>query len=141
MVERPLHDDRLPFDIEGATDREPRLVAGAWPARLPGRLEQALQHLGSAVYGNARCYLAIRNRANVHMHLAEQLSGSGQPSLLPPQHELALSFYAKAMEEDWHVPVIFLANDTDHGPVRVRVETRITSAREEPSAQILRNSV
>ena len=103
-----------------------------------GRLDEALQHLGSAVYGNARCYLAIRNRANVHMHMAEALTSSGQPSLLPPQHELALGFYAKAMEEDWHLPVVF---KTGSEPVHVRVESRITSKREEPSAQIARNAV
>ena len=102
------------------------------------RLDQALQHLGSAIYGNARCYLAIRNRANVHIHIAERLETAGQPSLLPPQHELALTQYAKAMEEDWHLPVVFKAGPE---PVLVRVEARITSLREEPSAQSQRNAV
>jgi tetratricopeptide (TPR) repeat protein len=108
-----------------------------------GRLDQALQHLGAAMYGNPRCYLAIRNRANVHMHVAEQLETTGQPSLLPPQHELALSFFAKAAEDDWHLPVVFsTGNEPATGlPVRVRTESRITSNREEPTAQMLRNSV
>ena len=107
------------------------------------RLEQALQHLGSAAYGNARCYLAIRNRANVHMHLAEQLATTGQPSLLPPQHELALSFFSKAAEEDWHLPTAFRVGvePATGQPIIVRTEARITSKREEPSAQIYRNSV
>ena len=50
-----------------------------------GRLEQSLQHLQSAVSLNKNCYLAIRNRANVHMHLATNLQKTAQPSLLPPQ--------------------------------------------------------
>ena len=63
-----------------------------------GRLEQSLQHLQSAVSLNKNCYLAIRNRANVHMHLATNLQKTAQPSLLPPQHETAWGLYAKAME-------------------------------------------
>ena len=71
------------------------------------------------------------------MHLAENLQRTEQAGLLPPQHELALGFYAKAMEQDWHLPVCFKPSDA----VTVRVEARITSDREEPSAKILRNSV
>ena len=102
-----------------------------------GRLEHAIQSLGEAVSVNPRCHLAIRNRANLHMQLAEQLASSEQPSLLPPQHELALGFYSKAFEEDHHLPVVFR---TEQG-VLVRVEPRITSDLEEPAASILRNTV
>jgi len=105
-----------------------------------GRLEQALQHLGAAVALNRNCYLAIRNRAAVHMHLAENLANAENPALLPPQHETALGFYAKAMEQDWHLPTVFPAGTAEQ-PVLVRVEARVTSDREEPTAKILRNSV
>jgi len=105
-----------------------------------GRLEQAQQHFGSASALNRQCYLAIRNRANVHLQLAEQLASAGQPSLLPPQHETAHALYAKAMEQDWHLPVVFEAGSGEQR-VLVRVEARVTSDREEPNAKILRNSV
>ena len=101
-----------------------------------GRLEHAMQSLGEAMSVNPKCFLAIRNRGNLHMQMAEQLAASEQPSLLPPQHELALGFYAKSAEVDHHLPVIFKAD-----AVTVRVETRITSDLEEPAAAILRNSV
>ena len=78
-----------------------------------GRLEQALQHLSSAMALNRHCYLAIRNRANVHMHLAESLTTAEQSSLLPPQHETAGNFFAKAMEQDWHLPIVFKAGGDD----------------------------
>jgi tetratricopeptide (TPR) repeat protein len=100
-----------------------------------GKLEQAMQHLGSAVALNARCYLAIRNRANLHMHLAHNLHTADNPALLPPQHELAHGLYGKAMEEDWHLPIAFRA-----GKVLIRAEQRITSRREDPDAAVLRNS-
>ena len=105
-----------------------------------GRLEQSLQHLSSAVALNRNCYLAIRNRANVHMHLAENLATAENPALLPPQHETALGFYSKAMEQDWHLPTVFQAGTAEQ-PVLVRVEARVTSDREEPQAKILRNTV
>ena len=103
-----------------------------------GRLEQAQQHLGDAVALNPKCYLAIRNRANLHLHVREGLAAAEQPSLLPPQDELALGYYAKAMEVDWHLPVAFAAGPA---PVIMRAEARITSKREEPSEQIRRNHV
>ena len=106
-----------------------------------GRLEQSLQHLQSAVSLNKNCYLAIRNRANVHMHLATNLQKTAQPSLLPPQHETALGLYAKAMENDWHLPIVFQAGEPDGPRVLVRVEARVTSHREEPAAKVLRNTV
>jgi len=106
-----------------------------------GRLEQSLQHLSSAMALNRNCYLAIRNRANVHMHMAESLATAEQGSLLPPQHETAGSFYAKAMEQDWHLPTVFGAGGGDSVPVLVRVEARVTSDLEEPANKILRNSV
>ena len=99
-----------------------------------------MQHLGSAVALNRNCYLAIRNRGNVHMHRANQLATAEAPSLLPPQHETALGYYAKAMEQDWHLPVVFGAGTADK-PVLVRVEARVTSDLEEPANKILRNSV
>lgn len=103
-----------------------------------GRLEQSQQHLGDAVALNAQCYLAIRNRANLHLQVREGLAATEQPALLPPQDELALGYYAKAMEVDWHLPVAFAAGPT---PIVVRAETRVTSTREEPNAQIYVNHV
>ena len=99
-------------------------------ASLCGRLDEHIKQIAD------RLQVDIRNRGNLHMQMAEQLAASEQPSLLPPQHELALGFYAKSAEVDHHLPVIFKAD-----AVTVRVETRITSDLEEPAAAILRNSV
>ena len=101
-----------------------------------GRMEQALQHFGAAVALNSRCNLAIKNRANLHLSQAEALQrGAAVPALLPPQHELALGLYAKSLEQDWHLPVVFPVADG----VLVRLETCITSQMEEPGAKLTRN--
>ncbi len=57
------------------------------------------------------------------------------------QHETALALYSKAMEQDWHLPIVYEAGESPHHAVLVRVEARITSDREEPAARTLRNSV
>ena len=67
------------------------------------RLDQALQHLSTAASLNPKNHLALKNRANVHMAYADELATAKAPSLLPPQHELALGLYAKSMEQDWWV--------------------------------------
>lgn len=103
-----------------------------------GRVEECLQHLSAAVSLNPRCYLALRNRANVHLQTAQRMARAEQPSLLPPQHELALGYYSKAMEVDWHLPVIFPGTSEE---VIIRREERITSSREEPSESLTRNHV
>ena len=83
------------------------------------------------------------------MHLASELATAQHPALLPPQHETALNFYHKTMETDWHLPTVFTATTGEALPeseapplaVLIRVEARVTSSREEPSAKVLRNSV
>ena len=101
-----------------------------------GRTEQALQHFAAAVALNPQCNLALKNRANLHLTRAEALQRSGDvPALVPPQHELAMGLYAKSMEQDWHLPVVF---HVDHD-VLVRLDTCITSQNEEPSAHLTRN--
>jgi len=101
-----------------------------------GRIEQALQHFSSAVALNPDCHLALKNRGNLHLAYSEQLQRNGDtPTLVPPQHELAFGQLSKAMERDWHIPVVFaVAND-----VLVRVDSCITSSQEEPSQRLSRN--
>lgn len=100
------------------------------------RMEQALQHLSSAIALNPKAHLALRNRANLHLAYSEELRLAEAPDLVPPQYELALGLFAGSMEVDWHLPVVFEANE-----VLVRTESRVTSSREEPSAQLTRNAV
>jgi len=101
-----------------------------------GREEQALQHFTSAVALNPRCNLAIKNRANLHLAQAEALQRCADvPALVPPQHELAHGLYAKSLEQDWHLPVIFPVTHD----VLVRLETCITSHLEEPADRLSRN--
>ena len=84
---------------------------------------QAIQHFASALSLNPKCYLALKNRALLHMGHAEVQQAAELRTLVPAQHEMALSYYTRSMDQDWHLPNGFRA-----GEVFVRLETRATGS-------------
>lgn len=83
---------------------------------------QALHYLASCSSVNPKCYLAQKNRALLHMGQAESQEAAEMRALVPAQHEMALNFHTRAMDQDWHLPHGFFA-----GQVFLRLETRVTA--------------
>jgi len=87
------------------------------------KMDQAIQHFAAALSLNPKCYLALKNRALLHMGHAEVQGQADLRSLVPAQHEMALSYHTRAMDQDWHLPTAFKADE-----VFVRLESRMTGA-------------
>ena len=93
------------------------------PQTWVARRVQAIHHFASALSLNPKCYLALKNRALLHMAHAEVQSASGLRPLIPAQHEMALSYYTRSMDQDWNLPTGFRA-----GEAFIRLESRMTGA-------------
>jgi len=87
------------------------------------QMDQALQHFAAALSLNPKCYLALKNRALLHMGHAEVQAEAELRTIVPAQHEMALSYYTRAMDQDWSLPNGFRA-----GKVFIRLESRMTGA-------------
>jgi len=105
-----------------------------------GRLEQALQHLSAALALFPRSHLALKNLAEVHMVYARQLGAADLAALVPPQHEMANNAYGRTLECDWHLPLVFCVGKRPD-EVPLRIDTRITSEREEGAPEHNPNEV
>jgi len=105
-----------------------------------GRLEQALQHFSATLALFPRSHLALKNLAEVHMVYARQLGAADLGALVPPQHEMANNAYARTMDVDWHLPLVFCVGKRPE-EVPLRIDTRITSEREEGAPEHNPNEV
>ena len=78
-----------------------------------------MQRYSAARSLNPRCHLAAKRRGHLHMNNAERLKAAGVAAAVPPQHEMALNQFARALEVDWQLPSVFRAGGVPH-----RLETR-----------------
>ena len=74
------------------------------------------------------------------MVYARQLATADVSALVPPQHEMGYNAFARSMDIDWHLPLVFVVGEAK-SEVPLRIDTRVTSEREDGAPEHNPNEV